>query len=75
MNTGSGGSPTGSVPFQIANAESLFSSGHRVFSNLGGGSIPVAGFDWGLPFYLGRPVAVGFEDRSSSLGTGPFVAY
>jgi hypothetical protein len=74
-NTGAGGMPSGDVPFQIANFEALVASSNHVFPELGGGSIPGAGFDWGLPFYLGRTVAVGFVARSSSLGTGPLVAY
>jgi hypothetical protein len=74
-NTGDGGSPTVDVPFKIANFESLQASGNVVFSDLGGGALAGAGFDWGIPFYLGRRVAVGFEGRRSSLGTGPLVAY
>jgi hypothetical protein len=63
------------IPFQIGNFEALASSGELVFSDLGGGSFSGAGFDWGLPFHLGRKVAVGFEGRSSSLGAGPRVGY
>ncbi len=70
-----GGSPVGDVPFQIANFDSLSASGNNVFPDMGGGSLAGAGFDWGLPFYLGRRVAVGFEARSSPLGAGPLVAY
>jgi hypothetical protein len=74
-NTGNGGSPSVDVPFKIANFESLSASGNLVFSDLGGGGLSGAGFDWGIPFHLGRRVAVGFEGHSSSLGTGPLVAY
>lgn len=62
------------VPFQIANVEALSSRG-AVFSNVGGGSVQGAGFDWGLPFYLGRTVYLGFYGRTSPLGTGPAIAY
>lgn len=74
-NTGDGGTPSGDVSFRIANFDSLASSGNIVFSELGGQSFPSAGFDWGLPFHLGRRVAIGFEGRSSTLGAGPLVAY
>ncbi|HEX9023213.1 MAG TPA: DUF3443 domain-containing protein [Geobacteraceae bacterium] len=72
-NTGAGGSPSGVVPFQIGNAIALFSTTNKVFAELGG-TLPV-GFDWGLPFFYGRDVAIGIEGRSSSLGTGPYWAY
>lgn len=74
-NTGDPGSPSGDVSFQIASFASLMASSNNVFSDLGGGAQAAAGFDWGLPFHLGRRVAVGIEARSSSLGTGPLVAY
>ncbi len=73
-NEGTSGSPSGDVFFQIGNFDSLISSPNRAFSNIGG---PTPGlFDWGLPFYFGRNIFVGFEGRmSSSLGTGPYFAY
>ncbi len=74
-NKADAGSPSADVSFQIANFESLAASSNSVFPNLGGGSLAGAGFDWGLPFHLGRRVAVGFEARSSSLGAGPLVAF
>ncbi len=71
--TGSAGSPSGTVGFQIADAGTLFASGNLVFSDLGG---PKPGsFDWGLPFFLGRNVYVGIEGRPSTLGTGPYWGY
>lgn len=66
----SSGSPSAVVPYQIGNANTLFSSPNAVFIELGtnGGST----VDLGLPFFLGRNVYVGIEGRSSSLGSGPF---
>jgi Protein of unknown function (DUF3443) len=32
-------------------------------------------FDWGLPFYYGRRVATAIEDHTTSVGTGPYVAF
>jgi hypothetical protein len=71
---GAGGGPAVTVPFRIGNFDALLSQG-QVFDDLGGSSLPGAGFDWGLPFHLGRRVVVGIEGSSSSLGTGPLVAY
>jgi hypothetical protein len=66
------GSPSGTVSFQIGDASTLFSSSNNVFVELGG---PDRSFDWGLPFFLGRSVYVGIEEKISSLGTGPYWAY
>lgn len=71
--TGYGGAPSSTVPFGIANAIMLFSSSNRVFSELGGSMS--GGFDWGLPFFLGRSVYVGIDGTSSRLGNGPYWAY
>jgi len=69
---GYGGSPSGTVSFNIGNASSLFSSSNNVFIELGG---PDTSFDLGLPFFLGRSVYVGIEGKTSSLGMGPYWAY
>ncbi len=70
----SSGSPSQTIDFSIANADSLFSiRGHFVFETLGG---PNPGtFDWGLPFFFGRNVFTAIESRSTPAGTGPFWAY
>jgi len=68
--------PSGDVSFKIGNFEAMTAgNGNNVFPEAGGDGMVGRAFDWGLPFYLGRRVAVGFEQRGSSLGTGPLVAY
>lgn len=61
------------VPFQVANTQSLVGTGNAAFNNLGG---EFSTFDWGLPFFLGRTVFVGIEGQPSSLGiSGPYFAF
>jgi Protein of unknown function (DUF3443) len=72
-----------SVPFSVASAEALSSSEPTfiVFSNLAGvlpstGNSQLTGsFDWGLPFYFGRTVFTAYEGYTTSVGTGPYVAF
>jgi hypothetical protein len=62
-----------SISFNVANAETLFRSNNAALNDLGG---PDTGdFDWGLPFFFGRPTFIGIEGQSSSGGTGPYWAY
>ena len=64
--------------FQIANFDALVvqpNNANSVFAQIGGGALPQAGFDWGLPFFLGRTVYLGLQGRRSSLGGGPLLAY
>jgi len=69
---GASGSPTATVPFQIGNYNSLINSSNMVFGDVG--AIFPNDFDWGLPFYFGRNVFIGFENPSN-LGTGLYFAY
>jgi hypothetical protein len=77
VNTGFPNSPSGTVPFQIGNFNSLTSTSDNVFSELGGNGSGNE-FDWGLPFFFGKNVFVGIEGTSSPLsppGNGPYWAY
>lgn len=65
---------TATVAFDIANAEHLFGTGNAAFNNLGG-TFFAGVFDWGLPFFFGRNVFVGFAGASTPGGTGPFYAF
>lgn len=72
-NVGITGTPTNTVGFNISNLVTLANSPNNVFNDVGGPS--TFGFDWGLPFFLGRSVYFGLEQKSSTLGNGPYVAY
>lgn len=74
-NRGASGRGSATVSFQIANFDQLDKSSNAVFPTLAGPSLGGGEFDWGLPFFLGRSVYVGFEGRDSPLGTGPYVAH
>jgi hypothetical protein len=61
------------VPFNIANSATLFTNGNEAFNDLGFSQ--AGGFDFGIPFFFGRHVYYGIGGKSSSGGTGPYVAY
>ncbi len=74
-NKGASGTPSSDVMFQIGNFTSLTSGSNMVFSDIGGGVPAIANiFDWGLPFYFGRNVYVGFENPPGS-SNGQYFAY
>lgn len=64
------------VNFEIANTSTLFASGNRAYGNLGApwGQLP-SEFDWGLPFFYGRPVFTAIDGAATPGGTGPYVAF
>ena len=70
----SAGSVSTTVNFDIMNGDTAFdaSNPNWVFKNVGGNIS--TDFDWGLPFFFGRNVVVGF-DGHSSLASGPFWAF
>ncbi len=81
LNKSALGSTSSCVAFSIGDAGNL-SASLFVYSDLGvdAASGLLAGFfDWGLPFFLGRKVFVGIENKtvsgSSPSVTGPFWAY
>ena len=60
------------VNFTIVGLDSL--AGNVVAANIGGPNISTQ-FDWGLPFFFGRPVFTAISGASTPRGTGPYFAY
>lgn len=71
--TGLGTAVSANIAFSVANALVLFSTPNTAFNNLGGDN--AGAFDWGLPFFFGRPVFIGIEGQSSGANVGPYWAY
>jgi Protein of unknown function (DUF3443) len=73
-NTGVGtNNATNKVNFALADPNS-FVAGAAAFIDLGGGGGSTH-FTWGMPFFYGRKVYFGIEQRVSGTYTGPFYAY
>ena len=71
-------SATSTVSFSVASLDALANANpaFAAYDNIAG-PMPatVTGFDWGLPFFFGRSVAIAFEGRNTAAGAGPFFAY
>jgi hypothetical protein len=65
------------VPFMVDNAETLGNNNpsYVVFPTLAGTNSISGSFDFGLPFYYGNRVATAMENRTTTVGTGPYVAF
>jgi hypothetical protein len=76
---------TATINFTIDNTDTLFNTygNYAAYSNLGGTNTGLSpslatAFDWGLPFFYGRPVFVLFEGNQGPSGsgiTGPALAF
>ena len=77
-NNSASGVVSAPASWQVGNADNLFTTPNAAFPTLGGPS--PNSFDFGLPFFYGRDVFIGFNlaTATSSGGTtfaGPFYAY
>lgn len=74
-NTGTNGVAR-TANFSVSNAAALFADpSSTAFSTL---AAPVGNdinFDFGLPFFYGRPIATAIEGRRTPAAVGPYVAY
>jgi Protein of unknown function (DUF3443) len=72
--TGFSGSPSTSITFQVGNLLALFNTNNFVFVELAAGG-DSSQFDFGLPFFLGKKVYVGIEQRSASFNNNNYTVY
>jgi hypothetical protein len=66
------------VNFSIGNTQTLTTNNptYTAFPTIGGTyTSSTMTFDWGLPFFYGRRVANAIEGYTTSVGTGPYVAF
>ena len=70
---------SGSVSFNVANAQQLNYSSYAVLPALAltadQGALSSTSFAWGLPFFYGRNVFTAISGASTPGGTGPYFAY
>jgi Protein of unknown function (DUF3443) len=77
VNTGAGANnATNTVNFAIAdpNTFTLPAAGAAAFAGLAGGPGSTR-FVWGMPFFYGRKVYIGIEQKVTGAFTGPYYAY
>ena len=67
-------SGTSTVDFIAASAEQINDT-YFVYPGLAGTNPMTDSFDWGLPFFFGRRVAIAIYGATTSAGTGPYIAY
>jgi hypothetical protein len=65
------------VDFVVGNAQSMFTNNatFAAFPNLAGTYPGSETFDFGLPFYYGRRVAIALESMTTTVGAGPYIAF
>lgn len=74
-NTGTNGVAR-TANFSVSNAGELFSDpSSTAFSTLAAPIGNNVNFDFGLPFFYGRPIATALDGKSTPSGVGPYVAY
>ncbi|MFI4890336.1 MAG: DUF3443 family protein [Steroidobacterales bacterium] len=66
-----------SVPFSVANTDTLRAGGTSLiaFNDLGEKFSVPGVFDWGIPFFFGRNVYNVIEGKTTTVATGPYVAF
>lgn len=74
VNTGvSANTATNTVNFALADPNTFIPTA-AAFTNLGGGGGSTR-FTWGMPFFYGRKIYIGIDQRAAGGFTGPYYAY
>jgi hypothetical protein len=74
---GMNGVMANNLTFGVGNTETMLNNDFDAYPQLAG-TIPagnVGTFDYGLPFFFGKRVAVAVEGATTKAGTGPYIAF
>lgn len=65
------------VGFSVGNAITMLNSNFDAYPQLAGTLPPgnAGSFDYGLPFFYGRRIAVAVQGATTKVGTGPYIAF
>jgi hypothetical protein len=71
------GQAANGVMFTVGNAETMLNNPFDAYPQLAGTLPPgnAGSFDFGLPFFFGRRVAVAVQGFTTKVGTGPYIAF
>jgi hypothetical protein len=74
---GMNGTMANNLTFDVGNAQTMLNAHptFNVFPQLAGTNPNVGSFDYGLAFFYGKRVAVAVEDKVTTAGTGPYIAF
>jgi hypothetical protein len=72
---GMNGVMANNLTFDVGNAQTMFTTNFDAFPQLAGMNPNTGSFDYGLPFFYGRRVAIAVEGAMTTVGTGPYIAF
>jgi hypothetical protein len=74
---GMNGAMVNNLTFGVGNAQTMLNANptFNAFPQLAGTNPNVGSFDYGLAFFYGKRVAIAVEDKVTSAGTGPYIAF
>jgi hypothetical protein len=74
---GENGVMANNLTFSVANTQTMLNANpsFKVFPELAGSNPNQGSFDFGLPFFFGRRVAVAVQGATTTVGAGPYVAF
>ena len=74
---GMNGVMANNLAFGVGNTETMLNSNFDAYPQLAGTIPPpnTGTFDYGLPFFFGKRVAVAVEGATTKAGTGPYIAF
>jgi Protein of unknown function (DUF3443) len=74
---GMNGVMANNLTFGVGNTETMLNSDFDAYPQLAG-TLPAGNagtFDYGLPFFYGKRIAVAVENATTTAGTGPYIAF